>query len=253
MNKEIDIDNYLNELHLNIINDNSITFKAYDYSDNKVDYNILRDQLVFFDNLKVVLHKVKILDDDIVRYLNPGFISVILNDDLNSNNNNGSGVHGFYDSDDREPCYTSILIENYNNYFPKIAYIHEIVHTQINEFKNIGDEYNKELMPLFFELLYSDTINYNNRINDRLYELGLAISLVNKKNMFENKIYIKSLLQALNLYRLYNKSSISVKNEIMNYVNLLLNRDIYLEDLLSIYEINYENSCKDLKTLKRSK
>ncbi len=247
MKKDIVIDEYLKKLSADIIKDKDIKFLSFDNSDNKTNYDEIKNQIQFFNNVNIKLHKVKILEDDIERYLDPKYIDLELNDKL------GSKVNSVFDSVTNELCYLYMTIGNVNNYYPKIAYIYEIVRTQVNEHYNVNDEFNKLLIPMFMELIYSDSINYDNRVNDRLYELGLSILFLDEVNSEENKIYIKSLLQALNLYRLYNKSGNSFKKEMMYYMNLLFNRDIYVEDLLNIYEVNYDNSKKDLKVLKRSK
>ncbi len=247
--KDIEIDSYLDNLKKELRNDNDIKSLSFNLEDNNINEFILRDQLSFFDFLNVKLHKVKVLFDDVEMTLNPKYIDIELDDKLRAHINYKLLMDGKL-----EPYYTKINIGKINSYYPKINYIHEIVHSQVNSYSNMNDEYNNELMPLFFELLYSDSINYTNRINDRLYELKTGLGFTyDKDQVMEIKTYTKSLLQALNLYRLYNRSSDKVKREIMGYINVLFNRDIYLEDLLGIYDINYDNSKKDLNVLKRSK
>ena len=253
MSKDIVIDDYLINLKSEINNDKDIKSLADEYQKSNIDQYYLREQLAFFKNFNIDLHKIVVLDDDVKRTLSPEFLRVELNNDDNSMDKIGTRTHGIYDTNEKEPWYKVITINNYNNYYPRIAYIHEITHTQVNDFINSNDEYNRDVMPIFMELLYSDTIRYKNRVNDRLYYWSSHISNVDKDDSFEDKSYIKSLLQALKLYRLYNKSGMDVKLEMQYYIKLLFNRDIYLDDLLNIYEINYENSKSELNVLKRSK
>ena len=248
MEKVIEVDDYLHNLQLDIMHDNSIKNKGFDYEESRINEDVLRDQAYFFEELGLQLHKVYTLRSDVEMELSPQYIEIILSDD------NRSIVDTIVDKEFNKVLFPYINVRNRNNYAPRINYIHELVHTQVDSSYNMNNILNKELLPIFMELLYSDRIKYDNRINDRLVELSAAIGyLYDPEHKEENSRYIYSLLQALNLYRLYNRSNEEYKKEIIKYIQLIFNRDIYLEELLDRYNINYENSKVNLRELKQSK
>ena len=247
MSKTIEIDDYLLGLSKDIRHDDSIKDKLY--VEEKVAYvddNYLRDQANFYSLLGIELRKVNVLVDDIEICMSPIYIPIKYTNRFNSS------INGVIDNS--QNFYSVINICDINSTASRINYIHELAHTQVNEFDNLEDEYNNELMPLLMELIYSDYIGYDNRVNDRLYELNAAISFAYDPTLtFENKKYIKSLLQALKLYRMYNGSDNYDKKEMIYNISLLFNKDISLEDFLSIYDVNYNNSKVALNVLKRNK
>jgi len=248
MEKVIEVDDYLHNLQLDIMHDNSIKNKGFDYEESRINEDVLRDQAYFFNDLDLELHKVYTLRNDVEMELSPQYIEIILSDD------NRSIVDTIVDKEFNKVLFPYINIRNSNNYTPRINYIHELVHTQVDSRFNMNNILNKELLPIFMELLYSDRIKYDNRVNDRLVELSAAIGyLYDPEHKEENSRYIYSVLQALNLYRLYNRSNEEVKKEIIRFIQLLFNRDIYLEELLDKYNISYDNSKVNLRELKQSK
>ncbi len=248
MEKIIEVDGYLHNLQLDIMHDDSIINKGFEYEESRINEEILRQQVYFFEELGLKLHKAYTLRSDIEIELSPQYIEINLSDD------NRSMLDNIVDKDYSKVLYPYINVRNSNNYAPRINYIHELVHTQVDSSYNMNNILNKELLPIFMELLYSDRIKYDNRVNDRLVELSTAIGyLYDPEFKEENSRYIYSVLQALNLYRLYNRSNEEVKKEIVRYIQLLFNRDIYLEELLDRYNISYDNSKVNLRELKQSK
>ena len=248
MERFIEADNYLHNLQLDIMHDDSIKNKGFDVEESRINEEILKQQVYFFEELNLQLRRVYTLLDDVEMELSPQYIAIDLSKD------NRSIVDPIVDKEFNKVLFPYISIRNSNNYTPRINYIHELVHTQVDSSYNMNNILNNELLPIFMELLYSDRIKYDNRVNDRLVELSAAIGyLYDPDYKEENSIYIYSLLQALNLYRLYNRSSEEYKKEIIRYIQLLFNRDIYLEELLDRYNINYDNSKVNLRELKQSK
>ena len=248
MEKIIEADNYLHNLQLDIMHDDSIKSREFDVENSRINEEILKQQVYFFDELGLKLHRIYTLLDDVEMELSPQYIAIDLSKD------NRSITMSIFDRDNGDVLYPDIDIRNINNYTPRINYIHELVHTQVDNRFNMNNILNNELLPIFMELLYSDRIKYDNRVNDRLVELSTAIGyLYDPEHKEENSRYIYSVLQALNLYRLYNRSNEEYKKEIIRYIQLLFNRDIYLEELLDKYNINYDNSKVNLRELKQSK
>ena len=235
--KDIEIDDYLKNLQHDLEKDESIRDLCKDDKENDITSDSLRNDLSFFTKNGIELHKVNVLFDDCVMELSPYFIDINLDDRIRAHIN-----RDILRMDKVEPYFKSIDIGKINEYYPRINYIHEIVHSQVNSFYNMNDEYNRELLPIFMELVYSDVIGYPNRVSDRLDELKRSLAFAYDPECLEQiKYYTKSLLQALQLYRIYNSSDNTTKKDIMFYINVLFNRHINLEDFLSIYGITYDN------------
>ena len=75
---------------------------------------------------------------------------------------------------------------------------------------------------------------------------------VTKDSKDKSERYIKSFLQATHLLNVYKEASEEEKKNIINEISNVFNSYSTVENMLQKYNIKYENSAYDLKTLKRS-
>ena len=155
--------------------------------------------------------------------------------------------------------YKSISLAKNTTELSKLAYTHEIAHSQLNHVRGLIEQYyNTEVISIFLELVHALELNdgeYLLSAHDsiRLTELKYIIDELHKyydrkeepeikKVLLEGSLYLQSTLQAYNLFITYYNSSISVKKEILNYIQSLFNQEYTLEDMLSKLDISFESS-----------
>ncbi len=155
--------------------------------------------------------------------------------------------------------YKSISLAKDTTELSKLAYTHEIAHTQLNHVRGLIEHYyNTEVVSIFLELVHALELNdgeYLLTAHDslRLPELKYIIDEIHKyydrreepeikKVLLEGSLYLQSTLQAYNLFITYYNSSISVKKEILTYIQALFNQEYTLEDMLSKLDISFESS-----------
>ena len=155
--------------------------------------------------------------------------------------------------------YKSISLPYNSTELTKLAYTHEIAHSQLNHVRGlIGEYYNTEVISIFLELLHALELNdgeYLLTTHDsiRLTELKYIIDELHKyydrreepeikKVLLEGSLYLQSTLQAYNLFITYYNSPIQVKKEILSTIQSLFNQEHTLEELLSRFDISLESS-----------
>ena len=163
-----------------------------------------------------------------------------------------------------KPIYKNIEISPYKTKYSSIAYIHELVHTQVDTVKkSINKYYNGEVASIFFEMVAAMQKDKSGKLlRDamlvRYAELLSNIQLLkmnkNKKKRFEDCItysmYIVSSLKANKLFDIYLESNSITRSVIMNKMQLVFNGKITLESVLYDLDINMKNSC-DINILKK--
>lgn len=155
--------------------------------------------------------------------------------------------------------YKSISLAKKSTELSKLAYTHEIAHSQLNHVRGlIGEYYNTEVISIFLELVHALELNdgeYLLTAHDsiRLTELKYIIDELHKyydrreepeikKVLLEGSLYLQSTLQAYNLFITYYNSSISIKREILSNIQSLFNQEHTLEEMLSKLDISFESS-----------
>ena len=159
-----------------------------------------------------------------------------------------------------------ISIDNIRNVFSEIAlprvitsvlpiiYSHEIIHSQIySQFGSINNIFNNELLSIFIELLYLDTITnkktYNLIINTKLNMLKQRLSKLDNTDLMsieklDSMTYVVSIITAFNLYNIYRKGNILIKKELINNIQKIFDGNLTLEEVLEIYDLNWmDNQC----------
>lgn len=155
--------------------------------------------------------------------------------------------------------YKSISLAKKSTELSKLAYTHEIAHSQLNHVRGLIEEYyNTEVISIFLELVHALELNdgeYLLTAHDsiRLTELKYIIDELNKyydrreepeikKVLLEGSLYLQSTLQAYNLFITYYNSPLSIKKEILSSVQSLFNQEHTLEEMLSKLDISFESS-----------
>jgi hypothetical protein len=139
------------------------------------------------------------------------------------------------------------------------AYIHELIHTQLESQKGVVQDYhNREIVSIFIEYLSALLIDekgdllrkvQNTRWDDffnSVYFLNQYIDtyeFMNRK--IEASIYIVSSLKAENLFNMYLNSNNKDKEMMLQNIQDIFDGKITVEDFLEKYNITFENSKKE--------
>jgi hypothetical protein len=168
-------------------------------------------------------------------------------------------------------AYTLINVDSRNKELAEAQYNYQITHTQVDEKGVVSDPLNKDILPMFFALLTANgrgRESYRLVRNHMLNELGERLMSINlyyrpvkdghKTNLDSTKVdkllddyqYVTSILQAFNLLDTFTKAAEIDKDEMLQYIQAIFSYELTLESMLNAYNINLDNSKKDLKTLK---
>ena len=148
----------------------------------------------------------------------------------------------------------------------KLAYTHEIAHTQLNYVRGLIKEYyNTEVISILLETIHALEADSSERLlyvhdSNRLRDLSYIIKELDKYHtkteedvrnvLIEGSLYLQSTLEAYNLFIKYYYGSIELKKEILSSIQALFNHEITLEDLLDSFDVSLESSI-DVKTLSK--
>ena len=147
--------------------------------------------------------------------------------------------------------YRQLNLSNEISPLTRLAYTHEVGHTQLNHVKGIIEQYyNTEVISIFLELVHAfeegenllhahDAARLRN-LQAAIYELEQGSS--HQSLLIESSLYTVSTLKAYELFIKFYVGSINTKREIMHYVQRLFNQEITLEDLLWHFNISFESS-----------
>ena len=167
-----------------------------------------------------------------------------------------ASVNAISTYDESKIFYSSILIDASNNYIAKVAYNHELAHTQIRpDIKNCSC-LNQETFPIFIEYLSSvitDETMATSKFfsNERIYSIAKNFSLlhlhddISKEGIITNISYLIGTFQAYNLLDIYFSSSIQIKREMLGKFNKAINGVTSLEDVLDYYDSSFEQVQKE--------
>lgn len=154
-----------------------------------------------------------------------------------------------------ESVFTEIGTENYeilfntvslpiiiSKIFPEI-YCHEITHTQLMSiFGSVDNFLNREVLPIFMELLYQYENNYQSTY--RLKHLQISSSYINKDcdfniATFTDMLYYTSIVTAYKLFNIYLKGNNFVKEEMIKNIQAVFDNKFTLESLLDKYDLDW--------------
>jgi len=147
--------------------------------------------------------------------------------------------------------FYSISLDKKNKNIIIPEYIHELIHTQLDSQNGVIINYhNREVLSIFLELLSAIKLDKNllkNVLLGRYLDLYYSIYYINnnindKKLKLEASIYIVSTLKALNLFNKYIIENNTNKEEILKYIQHILDGKESIEDFLDRYDISLENS-----------
>ena len=140
--------------------------------------------------------------------------------------------------------------------FSFICYAHEIMHSQIDTlYGAVKDYHNIEVLPIFIEKLMAYALDldvFHEIEKERLYFLCVSI-----RNMFDDKTdntsfkYYYSTLKAEALFDMFINSSENDRKVIMDYIQMIINGEITLEEVLDGFGITIESSL-NLNAIKRN-
>ena len=156
------------------------------------------------------------------------------------------------------PIFNSVELSIYKTKLSYLAYIHELVHTQVDSVKyNIENYYNSEIASIFFErvaaLQYDSTLLELCTLERYQSLLGSICNLLDSKDIEKNIIsstYIISTLKAEKLFDIYLESNDITRSIIMNKMQMLMDGKTTLENILKEMDITIENSS-DVNILKK--
>lgn len=156
------------------------------------------------------------------------------------------------------PIFNSVELSIYKTKLSYLAYIHELVHSQVDSVKyNIENYYNSEIASIFFErvaaLQYDSTLLELCTLERYQSLLGSICNLLDSKDIEKNIIsstYIISTLKAEKLFDIYLESNDITRSVIMNKMQMLMDGKTTLENILKEMDITIENSS-DVNILKK--
>lgn len=195
----------------------------------------------------------------VIREYSPFRVPIILKNGYPFNSS--MVLHGFKCPREELGCLSPVVISQINlkkpfTDFSFICYAHEIMHSQIDTlYGAVKDYHNVEVLPIFIEKLMAyglDPRIFHEIEKERLYFLKIAI-----RNMFDDINdntsfkYYYSTLKAEALFDMYLNSSESDRRVIMEYIQMIINGEISLEEVLDGFGITVESSL-DLNAIKRN-
>lgn len=126
------------------------------------------------------------------------------------------------------------------------ALVHELVHSQFLE----DDTIYREVLPIFFELIYKndkkalleriDLLLEKLKRNQEYYTVSTVPCEIERKEALHNQIYIISTIYAIGLYDLYQKSNVSEKEKLMQEIQSVFDKKQLVEILLSRFDFDNE-------------
>lgn len=247
------IDSYLYNLSKDIKNNEYINSCNF-YNQFNLKASDLRNELKIFNSLNLNLEDVFVKYRGKTCLTSPKNIKIILGKECN-----GTDISHLYRStiyygncpDLFDVIHRYIFINTVINYSAKSSYLHEITHTQQVVGKNIINPDNEEILPMFIEFLYGYIYN----TDQLLYKLKRVSSYIDgymkaidDKTRDEIRRYLTSTLKAIKLYHLYMENS-NNKKEIINDLSNVFKYNSILEEVLSKYDITFDSSKEDIKTL----
>ncbi len=248
------IDNYLYTLAKYINNDKRFNYINF-YNSFNIKVSDLRKQLDLYSSLNLHLQNVLVKYRGKVTFTNPKNIKIIIGKECN-----GIDISHLYRyivqyGDNPElfdAVHEYVFINTLINYSAYSSYLHEIMHTQIVLGKNLEDQDNEELLPMFIEFIYG----YVNNTDQLLYKMKRLSTYIDgymhttsEQTRNDTRRYIISTLKAIKLYHLYMNSNGDVCHEIANDITSVFKYEKVLEEVLDKYDITFENSKVDIKKL----
>ncbi len=162
--------------------------------------------------------------------------------------------------------FSNILLGNNTTSISVGTYCHEITHTQVESQKGSTKEYtNKEVLPILIEKIIAFELDKSEKTLDisqkaRFKHIANIINELKQQpnqiitpdnlNDFEQGIYLPGTLQALRLFDIYKDGSENIRNEMIANIQKVFDGHITVEDLLSFYNVTYENS-QDISLVKK--
>ncbi len=133
----------------------------------------------------------------------------------------------------------------FTTYSP-ICYAHEIMHSQVDsQYGAITNYHNREVLPIFIEKLMAYHTNIETfREIEKARLTCLRNGMCKSKEDFNNEdyIYFNSTLIAEALFDAYINSSDADRKVIIEYIQLIIDGEITLEEFLEGFNITYESS-----------
>lgn len=165
--------------------------------------------------------------------------------------------------------YRSIYLTNRPTVTTKLAYSHELAHTQLNHVPELTKNYtNSEVISIFIELLHAYEGAQNEELlrlhdirrlselitiideMDKLNKKGITPNTIDDDNAIEASTYIHSTLKAYNLFMKYYYGDIYTRKCILTSIQKLFNHERSVEETLIDYDITFKNS-QDIEKIKK--
>lgn len=139
------------------------------------------------------------------------------------------------------------------------CYLHEIMHTQLIEPKGkIKDYNNAEVLCMLMEFIYllekdsSEILlreTERNKINYFLFEFNNIFKFyyendgsITEYETLKSSKYASSILKAIKLFQIYYYGNVSIRKEILSYIQKVIDGSIILEEMLDHFDVTHESS-----------
>ena len=155
--------------------------------------------------------------------------------------------------------FNHIFLSKYPTNIATSCYIHEIMHSQLESQKGIVEDfYNTEVLSIFMEMLYAyekNDVEYYmilglriNHLCSSFYRMHLFQTDQIEDEKYElydfccDGKYFISILKAFNLLLKYINSNNNGKKIILTEIQKVINGYKNLEEMLGVFDVNYESS-----------
>lgn len=159
----------------------------------------------------------------------------------------------YLDKDGNNLIFTEFRLSKLNTYITPIVYIHEIIHSLIENNENsISNFIDYELCPIIFEFMLSYDLGeevYKKNIDNRMNSLKDYIDILKINDTlgkYYASSYINSILLTLDFISKYVDSSNSIKKEMSTFMQDIICDNETVYSMLNKYDISYETALNKI-------
>lgn len=153
--------------------------------------------------------------------------------------------------DDYELVFTEIRLNNKNSVFIPLIYLHEIIHTVVeNNDYSITNYIDYELLPILFEFLLANDLGddvFHFNVSYRINQISNYVNMLSEDDLL-TRIYTSSYLNSIIIaYELaYIYSDGKIKKDFLNDLKSILNEKNNVYWMLEKYNVDYNSALDKL-------
>lgn len=155
--------------------------------------------------------------------------------------------------DDYELVFTEIRLNNKNSVFISLIYLHEIIHTVVeNNDYSITNYIDYELLPILFEFLLANDLGddvFHFNVSYRINQISNYVNMLSEDDLLTRiyaSSYLNSIIIAYELAYIYSDGKTKVKKDFLNDLKSILNEKNNVYWMLEKYNIDYNSALDKL-------